>query len=164
MTTLMPSFIPLRKAVEITGLHPNTLRKYADRGDIKSFRLPNGDRRFDVSSFVDQTSTTVCYARVTNSKQKMELRRQCRALQKACPKTKPLVDVGSAQDLSRENFMEIMDRALGGEKIALVVTDREVLAKSGYKLAEQIIARAGGHIIVLKRDVASTPKNQETKN
>ncbi len=45
------AYIPLRKAVEFLGLHPNTLRKYADEGKIKReglqgllVRLMRGDQ------------------------------------------------------------------------------------------------------------------------
>lgn len=41
--------VPLRKAVQITGLSPNTLRKYADTGKIKATRINGGQRLFDVS-------------------------------------------------------------------------------------------------------------------
>lgn len=32
-------FAPLRVAVQKTALHPNTLRKYADKGIIKAVRM-----------------------------------------------------------------------------------------------------------------------------
>ncbi|TAG95952.1 MAG: MerR family transcriptional regulator, partial [Oscillatoriales cyanobacterium] len=43
------AYIPLRKAVEFLGLHPNTLRKYADEGQIKSIKNGAGQRLYDVS-------------------------------------------------------------------------------------------------------------------
>ncbi|MFM6355315.1 MAG: MerR family DNA-binding transcriptional regulator, partial [Planktothrix sp.] len=44
------AYIPLRKAVEFLGLHPNTLRKYADEGKIKSIKNSAGQRLYDVES------------------------------------------------------------------------------------------------------------------
>ncbi|NEQ17878.1 MAG: MerR family DNA-binding transcriptional regulator, partial [Moorea sp. SIO3E2] len=38
------ALVPIRKAVELTGLSRNTLRKYADNGTIKSERTPSGYR------------------------------------------------------------------------------------------------------------------------
>jgi DNA-binding transcriptional MerR regulator len=43
------AYVPLRKAVEFLGLHPKTLRKYADEGKIKSIRTPSGQRLFDIA-------------------------------------------------------------------------------------------------------------------
>ena len=37
------------EAAERLGVHPNTLRAWADRGLIKHVRLPSGYRRFPVS-------------------------------------------------------------------------------------------------------------------
>ena len=91
----MPVNVPLKKAVEITGLHPNTLRKYANRGDIPSYRLPNGDRRFDVSKFVQAKRSVVCYARVSQPKQKSDLDRQCEFLSVKYPGCEVVRDIAS---------------------------------------------------------------------
>ncbi|WP_228036951.1 MerR family DNA-binding transcriptional regulator [Cuspidothrix issatschenkoi] len=60
------AYIPLRKAVEFLGLHPNTLRRYADEGKIKSIKNPAGQRLYDVESYIrgDSIRTpTICYCR-----------------------------------------------------------------------------------------------------
>ncbi|NEO92395.1 MAG: MerR family transcriptional regulator, partial [Moorea sp. SIO3G5] len=41
------ALIPIRKAVELTGLSANTLWKYADNGTLKCERTPGGTRLFD---------------------------------------------------------------------------------------------------------------------
>jgi hypothetical protein len=51
------AYIPLRKAVEFLGLHPNTLRKYADEGQIKSIKNGAGQRLYNGLELV-VTSTT----------------------------------------------------------------------------------------------------------
>ena len=70
--------IPLRKAVQELGLHPNTLRKYADEGKIKSIKNEAGQRLFDVQSYVGNATRTslVCYCRVSSTKQRDDLDRQ----------------------------------------------------------------------------------------
>ena len=73
------AYIPLRKAVEFLGLHPNTLRRYADEGKIKSIKNPAGQRLYDVESYIrgDSIRTpTICYCRVSSSKQRDDLDRQ----------------------------------------------------------------------------------------
>ncbi|WP_293091914.1 MerR family DNA-binding transcriptional regulator [Moorena sp. SIOASIH] len=40
------ALIPIRKAVELTGLSRNTLRKYADNGTLRCERNPGGTRLF----------------------------------------------------------------------------------------------------------------------
>lgn len=50
------------KACEILGVHPNTLRRWADTGQLPSIRLPGGDRRFlisDLEEFQKEHSKSV---------------------------------------------------------------------------------------------------------
>ena len=42
-------FISISQASQLTGLHPQTLRKYADADQIKYFKTPAGQRRFHKS-------------------------------------------------------------------------------------------------------------------
>lgn len=40
-------WVSLRRAAEILGVHPATVRSWADRGDLPSRRTPGGHRRFN---------------------------------------------------------------------------------------------------------------------
>lgn len=46
--------VPIRKAVQLSGLSTNTLRKYADNGTIKAQRIGNGQRLFDVEDLLQR--------------------------------------------------------------------------------------------------------------
>ncbi len=49
-------WLTLKEAAEILGVHPATLRAWADEGAIPSFRTPGGHRRFaveDVEAFLE---------------------------------------------------------------------------------------------------------------
>ena len=46
------TMVPLRKAIVLTGLTGNTLRKYADNGTIPSIKTPSGQRLFDVAAWL----------------------------------------------------------------------------------------------------------------
>jgi len=45
----MTTMLTLAKAAEILNVNPNTLRRFADNGQLKVYRMGNtrGDRRFD---------------------------------------------------------------------------------------------------------------------
>jgi excisionase family DNA binding protein len=50
-------WISLRHAAEILGVHPATVRNWADRGDLRSIRTPGGHRRFrkaDLMHYAEQ--------------------------------------------------------------------------------------------------------------
>ena len=40
-------FISSAEAVRTTSLHPNTLRKYADNNQVKCYKTPSGQRKYD---------------------------------------------------------------------------------------------------------------------
>lgn len=146
----MSDYVPLKKAVKMTGLHPNTLRKYADRGDIPSYRIPNGDRRFDVSSF-GQTSSVVCYARVSTTKQKNDLDTQAKLLAEKYPEAEVFRDIGSGLNFKRKGLKTILERAIQGDRVTVVVTYKDRLARFGFDLIEWIVERNGGQIVVLNQ-------------
>ena len=62
MTTVVSSrstsnggFVPLQHAAELLGVHPTTLRRWADAGEIPVALTPGGHRRFtraDIEAFV----------------------------------------------------------------------------------------------------------------
>ena len=80
-------FVPLRKAVEILGLHPNTLRKYADQGKIRIIKNEAGQRLYDVQSYIDgaDRASIICYCRVSSSKQRDDLERQVSFMRSVYP-------------------------------------------------------------------------------
>lgn len=43
-----PRLLTISQAAKLLGVHPNTLRTWADKGIIKHIRLPSGYRRFRI--------------------------------------------------------------------------------------------------------------------
>ena len=121
----MSAYIPLRKAVSTTGLHPNTLRKYADNGTIPHYRTPRGDRMLDVTRLVRAKPCIAGYVRVSTYKQK--------------------------QDLERQWLLAIVEKAIEGEQITLIIAYKDRLARFGFDLIEKIIQQSGGDIVILRQ-------------
>jgi putative resolvase len=67
------SYLKLREAVQVTGLHPNTLRKYADEGQSLLFVLHQTNVYSTIDAFVGKQSQSeiVLYARVSSRKRAM---------------------------------------------------------------------------------------------
>lgn len=156
--------IPLRKAVEITGLHPNTLRKYADNGIIKSKRFGK-NRLFDVGSLksIGQKSAVICYCRVSSQKQKDDLARQVVYMREQFPNAKIIKDIGSGLNFKRKWLNQILDECLSGVTITLVVAHRDRLCRFGFELIEYLINQNGGEILVLD-DSKSSPEEELTED
>jgi excisionase family DNA binding protein len=57
MTTHDSEWISLRHAAEILGVHPATVRNWADRGELASRRTPGGHRRFRRADLLNYAET-----------------------------------------------------------------------------------------------------------
>jgi len=155
----MGDYIALKKAVKATGLHPNTLRKYADNGTIPHFRQPSGDRMFDVSGLLKSKEFVICYARVSTVKQKQDLDRQAEVLKKHYPDAEVVRDIGSGLNFKRKGLRSLLERILQGEKLTIVVTYRDRLARFGFDVIEYIASKHGGKIVVLN-SIETSPESE----
>jgi predicted site-specific integrase-resolvase len=157
-------YIPLRKAVEITGLHPHTLRKYADDGTIPCKRTPFGQRLFNIDAWAGVTATTVCYARVSSHKQKDDLKRQCEWLRERYPEAEIVTDIGSGLNFKRRGLRSLLERSLSGEQLTIVVAHGDRLARFGVELIRWVLERNGGRVVVLGKSAKGSPAEELTQD
>jgi predicted site-specific integrase-resolvase len=166
-------FVPMRTASELTGLHPNTLRKYADNYKIKSYRNPAGQRllhKISLQSFcsshhVSPEIPKACkesflYARVSSKKQYDDLLCKIKFLQSRKPiyaNYRVIQDIATGIDLKRKGLQTILEACLCGTVGEVVVTHRDQLTRSGYDLIAFLVERSGGIITVIddQRDQSS---------
>ena len=108
-------FIPSRKAAKLLGLHPHTLRKYADNGSIRTIRNEAGQRLYDIDRYIGRASAEriVCYARVSTYKQRTDLDRQFAALREKYPDSETLSE-GVKIDRDINGALEIFLKGLVG--------------------------------------------------
>ena len=148
-------YVSVGKASKITGLHPNTLRKLVDNGTIKAIKTPGGKRQLDLSSFITNEEpnicSIICYARVSTNNQKSQLETQKQCLSTNFPNVEIISDVGSGLNFKRKGLNTILERAISGESIKLILTYKDRLARFGFELIEYIIQRSGGQIVVLNK-------------
>jgi predicted site-specific integrase-resolvase len=156
------SYVKLREACERTGLHPHTLRKYADTGVIPSIRTPSGQRLFDIDSFVgsQHPSHIVVYARVSSRKQQDDLERQVAYLKAKEPHAEVITDIASGLNFKRKGLKALLERSLQGDKLTVVVAHRDRLARFGFELIEWLIERNGGKIVVLSKSAHTSPADE----
>lgn len=159
------SLVPLRVAVKRTGLHPNTLRKYADEGRIYSIRNGANQRLFDVDSFIREskpkTDYQICYCRVSSTKQRDDLDRQVAYMVSLFPKAEIIKDIGSGLNFKRKGLRTLLERLMRGDQFTLVVAYRDRLARFGFELIEWMVEQNGGKIVVLDNTVHS-PESELT--
>jgi putative resolvase len=158
-------YIPSRKAAQILGLHPNTLRKWADDGRIQHIRTESGQRLYDVDSYLGNAAkrTVVCYCRVSSYSQKDDLTRQVSFLRERYPNAEIVKDIGSGLNYKRKGLKSILGRCLRGEKLEVVVAHRDRLARFGFEILEWIIRERGGKLVVLD-DAIREPEQELTED
>ena len=145
------AYVPLRKAVEKLGLHPNTLRRYANEGKIPIIKNEAGQRLYDVEAYIRgaANASLVCYCRVSSSKQKDDLNRQIAYMQSLYPEAEIIKDIGSGLNFKRKGLRTILDRLLRGDKLKVIVACRDRLCRFGFELIQYMVEQNGGEILVL---------------
>ena len=158
-------YIPGKKASALLGMHQNTLRKYADRGIIPSFKTASGQRRYDVDAYLNQQPDiqTVCYCRVSSNKQKDDLQRQILSMQEQFPHAAIITDAAGGLNWQRKGLVSILERLHQGDKLQIVVAHRDRLARFGFELIQWLVERNGGAVLVLNQQDAS-PESELTED
>lgn len=150
-------------AKERLGVCSNTLRKLADDGVIPSIRI-SGQRRYDIDSYLGQKpEITICYCRVSSYKQKDDLIRQVSFMQERFPDAEIIKDIGSGLNFKRKGLNSILERAMRGTKLRLVVAHRDRLARFGFELIRFVVEANSGKLLVLSEDTLS-PDEELTKD
>jgi excisionase family DNA binding protein len=153
-----------REASKILDVHANTLRKWANDGTIDSIKTAAGQRRYCLDKFVQVgQSTVVCYCRVSSAKQRDDLARQVDFMREKYPNAEIIKEVGSGLNFKRKGLKAILERAMRGDSIELVVAHRDRLARFGQDLIKQVIEFSGGKLVVLDQSACS-PEEELTKD
>lgn len=142
-----------RDAAKTLGLHPNTLRKMADEGIIETIRI-SGQRRYNVDGYLGERASAniVCYCRVSSYKQKDDLDRQIAFMLEKYPQAEIIKDIGSGLNFKRKGLKTLLERAMRGEQLTVVVAHRDRLARFGSELIRFVIEHNAGQLVVLSED------------
>ena len=158
-------YVASRKAAAMLGLHPQTLRRYANQGKIPHYRNSAGQRLYDVDAYLHGTAkpTVVCYCRVSSAKQRGDLNRQIAHMRELYPDAEIISDVAGDLNWKRRGLLSILERLHWGDKLEVVVAHRDRLARFGFDLIEWLVQQNGGSVVVLNQSDAS-PESELTED
>lgn len=110
-----------KKACRRLGIHPNTLRKWADAGKIKHIRTPHNQRLYDVDDFLagHGQRSRIVYCRVSSRNQLPDLKSQVEFVKGRYPEHEIIEDIGSGH-LSFALF-EGKEVVVSGDNAKLIV-------------------------------------------
>ena len=160
-------YYSVEQAAELSGFHPNTIRRWADSGVIPCLRTEGGHRRVCIDEYIkppeasSERRVTICYCRVSSPKQKGDLERQAGYMREQYPDAEIIKDIGSGINFKRKGLRTILERAMRGTVITLVVAYRDRLARFGAELIDFILQQNGGKLVVLN-EVSLSPEQELT--
>ena len=158
-------YVASRKAAAMLGLHPQTLRRYANEGKIPHYRNSAGQRLYDVDAYLRGAiqPTVVCYCRVSSAQQRGDLNRQVAQMRQLYPDAEIVTDVAGGLNWQRKGLLSILERLHRGDKLDVVVAHRDRLARFGFELIEWLVRQNGGAVLVLNQPDAS-PESELTED
>jgi len=144
------AYVPLRVACKMLGVHADTLRKWTDDGRIGSIRTEGGQRRFDVNGYLRRGgAAVVCTCRVSSAKPSFAAPALPEGMRREWAAAEIVQDIGSGLDFKRKGLCSLLERALRGEKLEVVVAHRGRPARFGFEIINFVVAQTGGSVVVL---------------
>jgi len=154
----------MKEASQYCGLHPNTLRKYIDKGIIKGVRI--GKHRYVDSSELNKLmgrikqipeNTAIIYCRVSTRKQKDYLENQKKRLIEFCKQkgleiVEIIEDIGSGVNEKRKGLKRLFKLVRNGKAKNVVVEYVDRLARFGVEYIKEFFEEHGVNLIVVERE------------
>jgi predicted site-specific integrase-resolvase len=79
------------------------------------------------------------------------------------PKAEIIKDIGSGLNFKRKGLLSLLERAMRGDSLQLVVAHRDRLARFGLELIKYIVETNGGELVVLDQTTYS-PEQELSKD
>lgn len=172
------TFVPVRRASQLTGMEAQTIRKMADKGIIECYKTPAGQRRFSLQSLQKFCSPIISnqekphiqkenfiYARVSTRKQMDDLARQLEFIQRPEYSDYTIIqDIASGINFKRQGLSTILEACLSGNIGEIVVAHRDRLCRFGFELIERLVSKAGGRITVIDSSNDKTSEQELTED
>ena len=131
------------------GVSSQTIRNWIKSGKFEVKEKTEGGH-FRIEEKIEKR---FIYARVSSNKQKSSIKKQIELLSNQYPKHEQLFDIASAFNFERKGLKTILESAMSGASVEVVVTTQDRLARSGFGLIKWIIELHGGEIILLENNI-----------
>ena len=131
------------------GVTTETIRRWIRDGKFKEVMTTSGGHL----RIKDKDERRFLYARVSSAKQKTSIDKQKELLQEKYPNEEFIFDIASAFNFKRKRLKTLLELAMSGATIHIVVTTNDRLARSGFELIRWIIELHGGTITSLEESV-----------
>ena len=172
--------IKITDAAKHLGIHPDTLRRWANAGKVKvAGYTPGKQRLFRLSDFealgvsltsrpVIKTKPTIAYARVSSSDPKDDLTRQVQCLELFCSANgwayEVIKDLGSGMNYNKKGLKQLIKSLCHQEIGRIVVTHKDRLLRFGSELIFSICSHVGCEVVVINASEDSSYEEDLTRD
>ncbi len=130
------------------GVSSQTIRNWIKSGKLYAPKKTMGGH-FRIQ---EKAERRFIYARVSSKKQDTSIKKQLELLSKKYPEHEQLFDIASAFNFQRKGLKTILESAMSGSSVEVVVTTQDRLARSGIEPIRWIIELHGGRVISLEEE------------
>lgn len=152
-------YVKSSKAQEYFQVSDQTLRRWAKSGQIKSIVTQGGHFRFFIPD-EEESKRKIVYCRVSNRKQKEDLERQVKYMQKRYPNYEVIKDIGSGINFKRQGFLHILEELIQGNVSEVVVSTKDRFCRFNYELFEWLFQKHGAELLCHKSGKESSPEQE----
>lgn len=155
--------IGIKKAAELLGITPKTLRLWEKEGKIISHRTEGNHRRYNVSELIASRGDklmTIAYARVSSHDQKDDLKRQELVLESYCASKgyefELISDLGSGMNYKKKGLTRLIKLICSNQIDRLVITHKDRLLRFGSELIFMLCEIFAVEVCIINRSEDST--------
>lgn len=161
----MNGWFKSKQACEILGVHSTTLRRWEKNGHIECKRTVGNQRLYNVITTYNKTSNKISYiyVRVSSSKQKDDLERQCKMLQNKFPSYTIIKDIGSGLNFKRRGLLKLLELSNKNLVETIVVASKDRLCRFAFELIEWQFKQNNVKLVVLDK-IDKSPEQEFTED
>ena len=182
------SLVPLRIVVDLLGLHPNTIRRISDNGELPCYRVgKSGHRRWKLSDVLEwaglesgeekESEQIIIYSRISSydrakggisSDEDSDHSRQLNRLKDYAKEhfncLNPCIysDVSSGLSFTRKGLIKLLGKVLDHQYdgATLLVTHKDRLARFGTELIEKMCEHHNINVVYTEKNATESQENE----
>jgi predicted site-specific integrase-resolvase len=152
----MAKYSSAREVIKFLGISPQKLYYWRKTNQIDFIKVANKIYLYDLTKFKGETTKKIhiLYARVSNTKQVDDLKRQTQLLHTYAAANgiipdKSIEDIGSGMNENRAGFIQLLDLVANNEVDTIYVTYKDRLVRFGFESFQQLFNKMNVKIVVI---------------
>lgn len=170
----MNEYLSTSKAARHFGVSNRTIYRWCDNHKVEFIVTPSGQRRIRISSVPETLRYTrtseppdhrisVCYCRVSTSKQRDDLARQINLMAQQYPGYGIIKDIGSGLNFKRKGLLSLLEQAEGRKLRKVVVASKDRLVRFGFELFQWFFEKHNVELVV-QSSIDKSPEQELTED